>query len=285
MVKPAYSLNIRGKLLSLERPLVMGILNITPDSFHEASRMQESQAILYKASKMLAEGADILDIGAQSTRPGAEIISEEEEKSRIRGVISGILQAHPDAIISIDTFRSGVAKAAVEEGACMVNDVSGGDMDPQMFPFIAEHGIPYIIMHHEGIPASSNPSDEADKTGEVIHYFSEKINRLWAMGVKDLILDPGFGFGKNTSQNLKLLRHLDRLEVFGLPILAGLSRKKTIQQILDTNAAGTLNGTTVMNTIALTKGASILRVHDVAEAKEAVRLYCAVEGMVSGKNS
>lgn len=285
MIKPAYTLNIKGKLLTLNRPMVMGILNITPDSFYGASRMLESQAVLYQASRMLTEGADILDIGAQSTRPGAELISEEEEKARIHEVITAILSHHPNAVISIDTFRAGVARQALADGAAIVNDVSGGDMDASMFELIAEKKVPYIIMHHEGIPAQSQADDLSDKTAKVIRYFSEKINRLTQLGVNDIIIDPGFGFGKNKDQNLMLLNQLNQLNVFGLPVLVGLSRKKTIQQVLDTDANHALNGTTVMNTIALGKGASILRVHDVKEAQEAIRLFCAVEGKNSGKNS
>lgn len=277
MIKPAYSLNIKGKLLELNKPMVMGILNITPDSFHAASRMDGLDGALYQASMMLEQGADILDIGAQSTRPGAEIISSSEEMARLKGIIGRILKSFPEAIISIDTFRAEVAEMALDEGATIVNDVSSGEMDNTMFEFIARKKVPYVMMHHHGIPAMSQADDLTDKTSDIVKYFSLKKAQLAALGVNDIIIDPGFGFGKNKHQNLLLLKALRQLELLDLPILVGLSRKKTVQQVLDTDAAGSLNGTIAINTIALMNGASILRVHDVKEAVETVKIFLAYD--------
>jgi len=259
-----YSLNIKGRLWQVEKPLIMGILNITPDSFYAGSRWSDEQEILHRAEKMLSEGADILDIGGQSTRPGAERISAEEEISRVIPAIKNVLKQFPEAIISVDTFYSEVAKQAVDNGAAIINDISAGSLDDKMFATVAKLNVPYILMHMQGEPQTMHLNPRYDNVvSEVVKFFSQKINELRLMGVNDLILDPGFGFGKTQEHNIQLMQHLDALTIFEIPLLVGISRKKMIQRMVETDAAGALNGTTALNTVALMKGAQLLRVHDV----------------------
>ncbi|HEY8403052.1 MAG TPA: dihydropteroate synthase [Flavobacteriales bacterium] len=272
-----YSLNIKGQLWQVKKPLVMGILNVTPDSFYAGSRWSSEGEILSRAEKMLHEGADILDLGGQSTRPGSERISVQEELERVLPAIDAILRQFPKAVISIDTFYSEVAKRAIEHGAAIVNDISAGALDDKMFETVAQLQVPYILMHMQGEPQTMhlNPQYE-NVVSDVVKFFSEKIKALRLLGVNDILLDPGFGFGKNQDHNIELMQHLDALTIFELPILVGISRKKMVQRMIDSDAAGALNGTTALNTIALMKGAQIIRVHDVKEAVEAVQVYSAL---------
>lgn len=266
-------LNLGGKLSTTERPLVMGILNITPDSFYVGSRFSLTDNYLETAGKMLESGASILDIGGYSSRPGAEDISTEMEKDRVLPAVTAIRNTFPDALISIDTFRAPVARASVEAGANIVNDISGGTLDGNMFETVGELGCPYILMHMRGTPQNMQLHTEYTSLfSDVYRYFTERIHLLKEAGVKDIILDPGFGFAKTVAQNYDLLGRLQDFQSLGHPILAGISRKSMIYKTLGTTAEEALNGTTVLNTIALMKGASILRVHDVREAVEAIRL-------------
>lgn len=267
------SLNVGGKILDLSAPKVMGILNITPDSFFEGSRTQSEKEILTQAEKMLTEGADILDLGAYSSRPGATDISVEEEKQRLIPAVKLIVKHFPEAVISVDTFRASIAKEAIESGAHIINDISGGNLDQEMFKTVGKLGVPYILMHMKGTPQTmKNLTDYNDLFGEIKLYFSEKIAQLKQAGIKDIVLDLGFGFAKNIPQNFELLKQLADFRTLGFPILAGLSRKRMIYKTLDIDANEALNGTTILNTIALLGGASILRVHDVKEAREAILL-------------
>lgn len=273
-----FTLNCNGKLLVIDAPLVMGIINITSDSFYEKSRVNNSDDIFVLASKMIDEGADIIDIGGQSSRPGSKPIEENEEMDKVLKTIHLILKHYPNCIISVDTYRSNIAKAAVEQGASMINDISAGNLDAKMITTVGKLNVPYICMHMKGTPETMN--NEAvyhDITKEVIEYFIEKTSTCRAAGIKDIIIDPGFGFSKNIDQNLRLLKELDLLQIFELPILVGLSRKSTIYKTLDITSEEALNGTTALNMLALNKGARILRVHDVKEAKEAVKLYTSYE--------
>ena len=250
----------------------MGILNATPDSFHAESRVAVDGA-LRTAERMLEEGAGILDIGGMSTRPGAEAISEAEELQRVLPVIAAIHERFPEAWLSIDTYRSQVARQAVESGACIVNDIAAGLLDPNMLTTVAELGVPYTAMHMQGTPLSMQQAPTyTDVAAEVTLFLSERLNAARAAGIADVVLDPGFGFGKTTAHNYTLLRELGRISALGAPVLVGISRKRMINEVLGTTAAEALNGTTVLNTIAVLGGAAILRVHDVREAVEAVRL-------------
>ncbi|HLN96184.1 MAG TPA: dihydropteroate synthase [Flavobacterium sp.] len=267
------TINCRGRLVDLSTPRVMGILNITPDSFYDGSRHQSMDAVLTQAGRMLEEGADFLDIGGYSTRPGATDISVSEERDRVVPVIEALAATFPDALLSIDTFRAEVAQAAVAAGATMVNDVSAGQLDADMLKTVANLRVPYVMMHMRGTPQTmATLTDYDDIVGDILHYFSERIATARALGISDLILDPGFGFAKTIAQNFELLRRLEEFQVAGLPLLCGLSRKSTIYKTLGGTAEEALNGTTVLNTIALRNGAHILRVHDVKEAVEVVRL-------------
>ena len=274
-----HSINIKGKLIHIETPLIMGILNVTPDSFHTDSRIPSVEIALKKAEKMLLDGADILDIGGYSSRPGAEHISAKEELDRVEHVIKAISVNFPDAIISTDTFRSSVAEKCLEAGAHIINDISGGDADEDMASVIKNARIPYIIMHMKGSPQTmqKNPTYE-NVTLEVFKSLSIKVNNLRKLGISDIIVDPGFGFGKTMEHNFKLLHDLDYFKSLDCPILVGLSRKSMIYKTLLTTAEEALNGTSVLNTIATQKGAHILRVHDVKEAKELVKLYSLTNG-------
>lgn len=251
----------------------MGILNVTPDSFFDGGKYSSNNEIVAQAGKMITEGATIIDIGGQSTRPNAQTISIEEELTRVIPIIELIHKEFSETIISIDTFRSEVAKKAVGAGASIVNDISGGNLDERMFATIGELNVPYVLMHLQGTPETmqQNPTFE-NVVKDVRSFFLNKIQLLNEAGVKDIILDVGFGFGKNTSHNYSLLKHLNDLKIFDLPIVAGLSRKSMINSVLKTTPANALNGTTVLNTIALINGVTILRVHDVKEAKQAIEL-------------
>jgi len=267
------TLNVRGKLLDLSKPKIMGILNLTPDSFYDGGRNNKLHDALKKTEQILMEGAEMIDIGAYSSRPGAEHISEKTESDRLIPVLKAIVKEFPDAILSIDTFRSGIARAAVNNGAGIINDISAGSIDPEMFHTIAELKVPYIIMHMKGTPQTmASQTDYENITTEVCLYFTSRIQKLKNLGVYDLIIDPGFGFAKNIEQNYELLANLGHLKSSGHPVLAALSRKSMIYKLLETDAEHALNGTTVANTIALLKGANILRVHDVKAALEAVKI-------------
>ena len=251
----------------------MGILNITPDSFYEDSRNTSPDILLKKAEEMLEQGATFLDVGGYSSRPGAEDISPEEELKRVLPAIEILLKNFPEALISVDTFRSKVAERSIQAGAALVNDISAGNLDLEMMQVVSRHQVPYIMMHMRGTPQTMKDlNNYEDVTQEVLFYFSEKIKAARALGINDLIIDPGFGFSKNTAQNFELLSYLDMFEILELPLLAGLSRKSTIYKTLNCTPGEALNGTTVLNTLALTKGADILRVHDVKEAMETVKL-------------
>ena len=268
------TINVNGQLMELQSPQVMGILNITPDSFYAGSRKQTEADILSRTRQILEEGASIIDIGAYSSRPNAEHISPDEEMQRLRTALHLINRDFPDAVISIDTFRADVARMCVEEyGAAIINDISAGQMDEQMFTTIAQLGVPYIIMHMQGTPQDmqTNPHYE-NLLKEVFFYFSEKVQRLRDLGVKDIILDPGFGFGKTLEHNYQLMNHLEEFSVFDLPLLVGISRKSMIYKLLESTPEEALNGTSILNTIALLKGANFLRVHDVKAATEAIAI-------------
>ncbi|MCM5528268.1 dihydropteroate synthase [Parasegetibacter sp. NRK P23] len=265
-------INYRGKLFIAEKPVVMGIINVTPDSFYAGSRTGLNELVA-KAGRMLEEGAAMLDIGGQSTRPGSSTISAEEEIQRVVPAIQTLYTHFPDALLSIDTYYASVAKAAFEAGAGIINDISAGLMDEAMLPTVAALGAPYIAMHMKGTPATMQQQPEYNNIGqEVLDYFIERIHACRSAGIKDIILDPGFGFGKTTAHNFELLRKMELLHIPGLPLLAGVSRKGMIWRTLGITAEEALNGTTVLHTVALMKGAAILRVHDVKEAVECVRL-------------
>lgn len=267
------TLNIRGRMIDLSTPKIMGVLNVTPDSFYDGFRYTDENSILKQVEKMLTEGADFIDVGGYSTRPGAEEISVDEEKRRVLFAINLILKKFPECVISIDTFRSSIAKEAVEASAAIVNDISGGELDSTMFDTIAKLNVPYILMHMKGNPQTMNQLTEYENlVKEAIDYFQNKLFKLHRLGVKDIIIDPGFGFAKTVKQNFELLAKLGHFKIFETPLLVGLSRKSMIWKTLKTNSENALNGTTALNTIALIKGASILRVHDVKEAKEVVTL-------------
>jgi len=268
-------LNAGGELLDLSTPLVMGILNITPDSFFRGSRFGAySEELLQRAGEMLESGAAILDVGGYSTRPGAEDIPESEEKDRVLPVVEAILKAFPTAILSIDTFRSGVAREAARSGARMINDVSGGNLDEAMFETVAALKLPYVLMHMRGTPQTMTQlTTYSHLLNDVISELQTKLARLRSLGVADVLIDPGFGFAKTVAQNFELLRNLQYFHELDAPLLIGLSRKSLIWRTLGVSAEEALNGTTVLNTLALTQGAHILRVHDVKEAVEAIKLY------------
>lgn len=268
------TINVNGQLMEFNHTQVMGILNVTPDSFYAHSRKQTETEILARAHQIVDEGASIIDLGAYSSRPNALDVSESEEMQRLRNALQIIRRELPDAILSIDTFRADVARMCVEEyGAAIINDISAGQMDNRMFPTIAQLGVPYIIMHMQGTPQDMQDSPHYDNLlKEVFYYFSEKVQRLRDLGVKDIILDPGFGFGKTIEHNYQLMNHLEEFNVFQLPLLVGISRKSMIYKLLGTTPEEALNGTTVLNTIALQKGAHLLRVHDVKAAVETVAL-------------
>jgi dihydropteroate synthase len=267
------SINFKEKTLNLDEPIIMGILNLTPDSFFDGGKYNNEPQIITQVEQMINDGASIIDVGGYSTRPGAETVSEEEELQRVLPIVKLLKANFRDIIISIDTFRSEVAKKCIEAGADLINDISGGTLDDNLFDTVADLNVPYVLMHIKGTPQNmqDNPT-YTDVVKEVKDYFTKKIDQLNAKGVTNIILDPGFGFGKTVEHNYELLKHLDQFQSFGLPVLAGLSRKSMINKVLGTTPEEALNGTTVLNTIALQKGASILRVHDIAAAKECVKL-------------
>lgn len=269
------TLNIHGKLISPSFPVVMGIVNITPDSFYSGSRVITESEVLKRCEQIITEGGEIIDIGAYSSRPDAEDISTEEEKKRLAGILGKIRKEFPSAILSVDTYRSEVASMAVNEfGADMINDISGGTLDDAMFETIASLHVPYILMHMKGTPQTmKNLNQYNNLIHDILLFFAERVNILKQLGVADIIIDPGFGFAKNIAQNFKLLSGLEKFGYLNLPVLAGLSRKSFIYKTLNQNPEEALTGTISMNTIALLKGADILRVHDVKEAVECVRLF------------
>ncbi len=278
MLQPPTTLNCKGKLLDLTTPIVMGILNITPDSFYDGGRYDRSDTILEQVEKMLSEGAEILDIGGMSSRPGAKLIDVETERSRVLPVIELILKHFPKTIISVDTVRSKVAADSVKMGARMVNDISAGSIDDSMFGTLAALDCPYILMHMQGTPQSMQEKPHyEDIILEITDFFIRKIGELRALGLKDIIIDPGFGFGKEIHHNFRLLKYLDAFQILDCLILAGLSRKSFIYKTLNTSAKNALNGTIATQIIALQQGAKILRVHDVKEAKETIKIWQAVE--------
>lgn len=269
-----YTINVGGKLMDLGEPQVMGILNVTPDSFYSASRKNTEQEIADRVQAILAEGGSMIDIGAYSSRPGADDVSAEEEMDRLRGGLKILRNIAPDAVVSVDTFRADVAKMCVEEfGVQIINDISGGELDSRMFDTVAALGVPYILMHMKGDPQTmQNGPHYDDLLAEMLRYFGTKVQQLHELGVKDVILDPGFGFAKTLEHNYELMNRMQDLQVLELPMLVGISRKSMIYRLLGTSPEEALNGTSVLNTLALLKGASILRVHDVKAAVEVVQI-------------
>ena len=268
-------INIRGELVSLKRPLVMGILNITPDSFYESSRCIDVSKAIERAGQIIEEGGDIIDVGAYSSRPGADDISEDEEIARLKSVLPLIREKYPNAIISVDTFRSSVARFAVAEcGADIINDITGGEGDKNMFATIAELRVPYILMHMRGTPQTMQTQTDYDNIiTDIITYFSKKIDELHRLGVNDIILDPGIGFAKSLEQNYNIIKNLADIAQIKLPLLVGVYRKSKIYKLLNITPSEALIGTVALNTMALTKGANILRVHDVKECVETVKIF------------
>ncbi len=269
-----HTLNLRGKLYSLCEPKIMGILNVTPDSFYAESRTSDEEHIAARVQQLMDDGADMIDIGGYSSRSGADDVSPEEEMNRLRRGLRVVRRLYPEVPISVDTFRADVARMCVEEeGADIINDISGGMMDRQMFRTVARLGVPYILMHMQGTPDTMQQAPHYENLRrEVMLYFAERIDRLCQMGAKDIIVDPGFGFGKTLEHNYELFHHLDDFNLFNLPLLVGISRKSMIYKLLGGTPQTSLNGTTVLNTIALMKGVHILCVHDVKEAVEAKRI-------------
>lgn len=270
-----HTLNLRGKLYPLDEPKIMGILNVTPDSFYAESRTSDDIHIAERVKQMMEEGADMIDIGGYSSRSGADDVTPQEEMERLRRGIRIVRKLYPEVPLSVDTFRADVARMCIEEeGADIINDIAAGMMDRQMFKTVARLGVPYIMMHMQGTPATMQIAPHYDNLRrEVMLYFAERIDRLCQMGAKDIIVDPGFGFGKTVAHNYELMNHLEDFNIFKLPILVGISRKSMIYKLLGGTPQTSLNGTTVLNTIALTKGAHILRVHDVKQAVEAKRIW------------
>lgn len=272
-------INVNGFLLDLSSPCVMGILNVTPDSFYAGSRMQTEIDITHRIEQIVGEGAGIIDVGAYSSRPNAENVSPAEEMERLRMGLGILRKVQPDAVVSVDTFRADVARMCVEEyGVAIINDIAAGEMDGDMFRTVADLNVPYIMMHMQGTPQNMQQNPHYDNLlKEVFMYFARKVQQLRDLGVKDIILDPGFGFGKTVEHNYELLAHLEEFRIFELPFLAGVSRKSMIYRLLGTTPQEALNGTTVLDTICLLKGADILRVHDVREAVETVKIVEAMK--------
>lgn len=269
-----YTINVNGKLIDLGQPQVMGILNVTPDSFYSGSRKQSEEDIRNRVKQIVYEGGQMIDIGAYSSRPGADDVSTEEEMARLRKGMKIVNEMAPGMPVSVDTFRADVAKMCVEElGVGIINDISGGELDKHMFATVAKLGVPYILMHMKGTPQTMQQAPHYDDLmKEILLYFAEKIQQLRDLGQKDIILDPGYGFAKTIEHNYHLLHHQEMLNVFELPLLVGISRKSMIYRLLGTSPEESLNGTSVLNTVALQKGASILRVHDVKECVEVVKI-------------
>ena len=268
------TINCKGQLIDLSTPKIMGILNVTPNSFFDGGKYKNQQEILSQVELMLAEGATFIDIGAYSSKPNADFVSVKEEIARIIPVVDLILKHFPKALLSIDTFRSEVAQLTIENGAALINDIAAGSLDEQMMAVVAKHNVPYIMMHMRGTPQTMQTmTDYQDIVKEMLFYFSQKVHQARSLGINDLILDPGFGFAKTTDQNYEVLQKMELFQMLELPLLAGISRKSMVYKPLHSNASEALNGTTVLNTIALTKGSKILRVHDVKEAMECITLY------------
>lgn len=268
-------INVNGKLMDLSVPRIMGILNVTPDSFYAESRKQGADAVKERVRQMLDEGADIIDIGGYSSRPGAADVSANEEMQRLRDGLKALRSEAPDTVVSVDTFRADVARMCVEEyGVAIINDISAGELDDRMLPTAAHLSVPYCLMHMQGTPRDMQnaPAYKDDILKEVLLFMARKVATLRDLGAKDIILDPGFGFGKTLEHNYELMAHLDEFRIFEMPLLVGISRKSMIYHLLGTDADRSLNGTTVLNTIALLKGANILRVHDVRQAVEAIKI-------------
>jgi dihydropteroate synthase len=262
-----------NKLIEFSTPKIMGVLNLTPDSFYDGGKFQQEKSVAEQTARMLKEGADMIDLGAVSTRPGAEIPDEEEELRRIIWPLQLLVKEFPEVIFSVDTFRSSVARECIQNGAHIINDVSGGNMDDKMFETVAELKVPYILMHMHGTPENMQKSPISENIIELIRqYFKDKVAQLNGLGVSDIILDPGFGFGKTLKCNYAILNNLERLRIADYPVLGGVSRKSMINKVLSTKPSEALNGTTVLNTIALQHGANILRVHDVKEAREVIKI-------------
>ncbi len=267
------TINCKGQIIDLSTPKIMGILNITPNSFYDGGKYSLENNAIAQVEKMLKEGATFIDIGAYSSKPNAELVSEEEELNRIIPVVKAILNKFPDALLSIDTFRSTVAQECINNGAALINDISAGSLDEKMMEVIASNNVPYIMMHLRGTPQTMQDQTNYEHIiNEILTYFSDKVNKARSLGINDLIIDPGFGFAKTTDQNYEILSNLELFKMLELPILAGISRKSMIYKTLETSPEEALNGTTVLNTIAITKGATIIRVHDVKEAMECVKL-------------
>ncbi|MFC7444590.1 Dihydropteroate synthase [Mesoflavibacter sp. HG96] len=268
------TINCKGQLVDLSLPKVMGILNVTPDSFYDGGHYKDENSILNQVETMLNQGATFIDVGAYSSRPNADFVTEDEELQRIIPIIELLMKHFPEIIISVDTFRSEVAKQTINAGASLINDISAGFLDKNMLETVAKLSVPYIMMHMRGTPQTMQTLTEYDNlTKDVNLYFSDRISKARALGIIDLILDPGFGFAKTTQQNFELLNQLELLNIADLPLLVGISRKSMIYKTLDTTAQNALNGTTALHMIALQKGAKILRAHDVKEAKECITLY------------
>ena len=274
-----HTLNLRGRLLELREPQIMGILNVTPDSIYSDSRTPDEAHITERVRQMMDEGADMIDIGGYSSRPGVDDVTPEEEMDRLRRGLHIVRKLYPEVPVSVDTFRADVARMCIEEeGADIINDISGGMMDRQMFRTVARLGVPYILMHMQGTPDTMQVAPHYDNLRrEVMLYFAERIDRLCQMGAKDIIVDPGFGFGKTLEHNYELMNHFEDFAVFNLPLLVGISRKSMIYKLTGGTPQTSLNGTTVLNTISLVKGAHILRVHDVKAAAEAKQIYMAMK--------
>ena len=267
------TINCKGLLIDLSTPKVMGILNLTPNSFFDGGKFNQESSILKQVEKMLFEGATFVDVGAYSSKPSAEFVSEIEELNRLLPVLKIILKEFPQMLVSVDTFRSNVARNAIENGACIVNDISAGSLDENMFQTVADLQVPYIMMNMKGTPQTMQSLAHYENiTKEMLFYFSEKVAVARSFGINDILIDPGFGFAKTTAQNFEVMNHLELFQMLELPLLVGVSRKSMIYKTLETSAENALNGTTVLNTIALQKGANILRVHDVKEAVECVQL-------------
>lgn len=280
MIYNKLTINCKGKLIGLHQPIVMGVLNITPDSFYDGGQYQQENAMLRQAEKMLMEGASIIDVGGMSSRPGAEIISEEEELQRVIPAIEHLVKHFPDVVISVDTLRSVVARRAMEVGASMVNDISAGSIDTEMYATVADLGVPYVLMHMKGMPKTMQQNtDYQDIVQEILDFMIQEVGKLRALGVKDILLDVGFGFGKTVEQNYELLKKMHIFKMLDLPILAGISRKSMIYKVLQTFPQEALNGTSALHMVALQQGAKILRVHDVKEAIQVIRLWEQLELM------
>lgn len=268
------TLNCNGQLIDLASPKVIGIVNITPNSFYDGGKLTDEKSVLIQVEKMLLDGATFIDVGGYSSKPNAEFVSENEELERVIPIVKSIVKEFPKAVLSIDTFRSKVAKESVENGVAIINDISAGSLDENMMPTVGQLRVPYIMMHMKGTPQTMQTQTQYDDlVKDILFYFSEKIALARSFGISDLIVDPGFGFAKTVEQNFELLHKLELFQMLELPLLVGVSRKSMIYKTLNTEAAHALNGTTSLNTISLMKGAKILRVHDVKEAEECVQLY------------